>query len=1044
MSEQNNISPLLDGFTLGAPYSEHHGVACFPAIKDLSNKKYIVKKITVPASQQQFDALLFAGAYKDPGDAMEYFRENGERILAEAELLKKLSKIEGFLSYDEWQMEPITRRRLGYEIYLVSSYKRSLEKYMRKNPFTHLEAVNLALDLCSALSVCRQSGYLYVDLKPSNIFVSEKKEYRIGDLGFLSLDALRYASLPERYFSSYTPPELLDPMESMNLTVDTYAVGMILYQLYNDGHLPFTGFAPAEPLPSPCHADYELADIILKAIHPDPEERWTDPKDMGKAIASYMQRNSVNNIPITPFIPLDIDPEDIVPLPSRKKHKEESTVHTEDASHEEAASAIENAPPAEENAVQAIQEALPDNPDDSSVVENTDSAFEDSDAEESPAESSSASEEAVLPEEAVDFSILETEDTPDSGSLNSPEESAIIPPEPEPDTPLPQEPVIVKQDEDTVSFTEITEEVAKILSKANDIISHEIPKEAVFASEEEQPDPFAFVEEDAEECDDSFPAEPLLEELQEDSKPSKKKKAKHFENPSRKNKLRKFISSCFSLLMLCGACVAGYWYYQNLYLQNIDSISISGTQNQITVLVDTSIEESLLILHCTDESGNRKSVSVEGGKAEFTDLQPSTQYTVQVDMKGFHKLTGATSDVFTTEATTQILSFHTIAGPEDGSVKLDFTVNGNDPDFWNIRYSAEGEEELRETVTGHSAMISGLTVGKVYTFTLDGGRNFDVSGETSVQYLASKLILAEDLALSSSDGTNVTVHWNTPGDVVVENWNVRFYDGYGFEEQKTVTDNSLLLTGITPGTGYTVEVTASGMTQPAKINISAEPILLSDFHVDESSKTEMKITWKYTGKEPEGGWLLSYTVDGSGMQVVDCDKASAKITPLIPGADYEFHLQSADGRTVFNNIIQYHAEEADPFSDYAFIPENVSMELLKTPENADWLFETISDEAFTNTFRAGESASIGIQSSSAVYLPSYNTSALFVFRNSHGNVLPELVTEASLVWRNIWMRGDTKYGEIDIPALPSVPGTYIMDLYFNGRPVTQFDITIEN
>ena len=290
MSEQNNISPLLDGFTLGAPFSEHHGVACFPAIKDLSNKKYIVKKITVPASQQQFDALLFAGAYKDPGDAMEYFRENGERILAEAELLKKLSKIEGFLSYDEWQMEPITRRRLGYEIYLVSSYKRSLEKYMRKNPFTHLEAVNLALDLCSALSVCRQSGYLYVDLKPSNIFVSEKKEYRIGDLGFLSLDALRYASLPERYFSSYTPPELLDPMESMNLTVDTYAVGMILYQLYNDGHLPFSGFAPAEPLPSPCHADYELADIILKAIHPDPEERWTDPKDMGKAIASYMQR----------------------------------------------------------------------------------------------------------------------------------------------------------------------------------------------------------------------------------------------------------------------------------------------------------------------------------------------------------------------------------------------------------------------------------------------------------------------------------------------------------------------------------------------------------------------------------------------------------------------------------------------------------------------------------------------------------------------------------------------------------------------------------
>ena len=44
---------------------------------------------------------------------------------------------------------------------------------MAKNAFTHLEALNLGLDLCSALAVCRQSGYLYVDLKPSNVYVSE-------------------------------------------------------------------------------------------------------------------------------------------------------------------------------------------------------------------------------------------------------------------------------------------------------------------------------------------------------------------------------------------------------------------------------------------------------------------------------------------------------------------------------------------------------------------------------------------------------------------------------------------------------------------------------------------------------------------------------------------------------------------------------------------------------------------------------------------------------------------------------------------------------
>ena len=221
MSDIKLISPLLDGFSLGNPISEHHGVRCCPAIKENTDKKYIVKIISIPASQVQMDALLLAGAYKDPADAMAYYSQVGEDIMQEAELLKKLSKLDGFLPYEGWQMEPITRRRLGYEVYLVGSYKRTLDKYLKKHVVTHLEAVNLGLDLCNALSVCREAGSIYVALKPSNIYVSEKKEYKIGDLGFIPLDAMSYTALPEKYHSAYTPPELFDPMASINLTVHT-------------------------------------------------------------------------------------------------------------------------------------------------------------------------------------------------------------------------------------------------------------------------------------------------------------------------------------------------------------------------------------------------------------------------------------------------------------------------------------------------------------------------------------------------------------------------------------------------------------------------------------------------------------------------------------------------------------------------------------------------------------------------------------------------------------------------------------------------------
>ena len=152
MSEQKLISPLLDSFIMGDAMSNHDGVQCCPAIRENTEEKYIVKIISVPASQKQLDALLLTGAYPDAASATEYYKEVADGIVKEAELLKQLSKLEGFLSYEGWQMEPITRRRLGYEVYLVGSYKRSLEKYIRKNAVTHLEAVNLGLDICAALT----------------------------------------------------------------------------------------------------------------------------------------------------------------------------------------------------------------------------------------------------------------------------------------------------------------------------------------------------------------------------------------------------------------------------------------------------------------------------------------------------------------------------------------------------------------------------------------------------------------------------------------------------------------------------------------------------------------------------------------------------------------------------------------------------------------------------------------------------------------------------------------------------------------------------
>ena len=1023
MSDPKNISPLLDGFKLGAPICDHNGIVCHPAIKENSNKKYIIKIIPVPANQAQLDALLLAGAYKDPADAMEYFRKKGEGILEEAAHLKVLSKLEGFLPYDGWQMEPITRHRLGYEIYLLGSYKRSLEKYMAKNAFTHLEAVNLSLDLCSALSVCRQSGYIYVDLKPSNIYVSEKKEYRIGDLGFLSLDALRYASLPEQYHSPYTPPELLDPMTPMNLSADTYAVGMILYQLYNDGHLPFTGIAPEHPISAPFHADYELSEIIMKAINPDPAQRWLDPKDLGKAIASYMQRNSVNDIPITPFIPLDVEPEQIVPAEDKKAKRKKNKTAAKEAPAEAAPIQLDPIPE-ELPAVESSEKELPQSevtaaaePLDAKADKVSQSPDPIANIAKSEASAETVAVEATVSEESECESAAEQV----SDTVSSEEAS-------------------VSEQKDTIP-AELSDEVLKIITKADDLIAYQIPEEAIYRTEPEE-DPFAFVRDDADDLPESIEEYPLTEEGDAQTVSEKNKSTKHFVDKSRGKKFRKFLGGLFGTVVTAAICVGGFWYYQNIYLLPIDGMTVSGTQDQITVLVDSSADESGLQVHCSDSNGNRQTESVKGGKVTFQNLQPSTEYTIQVDISGFHKLTGPTTEVFKTESTTQILSFEGIAGSEAGSVVLEFTVEGGEPDFWNIYYSAEGEDQKRETITNHSTMISGLTVGKVYTFTLDGGKNFDLGGKTQLQYMASKLILAEKMSALSENGSDVTISWKSPGDVVVDHWNVRCYDGYGYEETVTVTDTQALFTGLNPANSYGIEVTASGMTQPARMDLTADSVIVTGFHADDTKQTKLNLTWDYTGNVPSEGWVLVYTVDGSGTERVECKDASASISPLLPGATYNFTLQTAEGRTVFNNTFTYTTTAAETYADNGMKPEDLSIDLLKTPSEENWTYESLQDVSFTDTFAIGDSASVVIRSASTFYMPGYETKVLYVYRNAYGNVLTDLVAEETHYWKNIWQDGDPKIGELKLPELPSTPGDYVLQIYFNGKTVAELDFHI--
>lgn len=1028
MSEAKLISPMLDGFAIGGPMSDHHGIRCYPAMPADSDKRYIVKVISIPASQVQLDALLLAGAYSSRDSALAYFKELADGIAAEADILKKLSRFEGFIPFEDMQIVP-KDDNTGYDVYLLSPYKRSLERHMRKKPMTHLNAVNLGLDLCASMVVCRRLGYLYVDLKPSNIFINEKNEFRIGDLGFQKLDSLKYASLPDKYRSAYTAPEISDAWSSLNDTLDTYAIGMILYQVYNDGKLPFEGQAGTEELPPPLYADYEMAEIILKAIAPRPELRWTDPMLMGQALVAYMQRNTVNDV-------------SIVPLPTPVPAASAPTAApdpVEEPVPEEIQDAVEEVPAADE---------IPQNPPAEDAEETADDDVEllpglilDEDVtivEDAPSEEEPVTEPAK--DELTDLSFMDemvSDDTaPDAGTA------------------------------DAVEYTELSDETSDMLSLADELIALEMPEPVVAPEPIEIPMPEPIVLEDEPEVqeEDVPPAVPVVTPT-EDASAEESDTPSETEEPAPEDETEEapgdqddedeedssepekqprrwggMIAAVLVIALLAAALFGGYYYYNNYYLQTVDSLRLEGDGNNLIVLVDSDVDESLLAVVCTDTYGTTRTAAVENGKAVFEDLNPDTIYQIKVVIDGFHELKGDITDDYTTPAQTNIVRFDAIAGSEEGSVVLNFTIDGKDSDTWTVTYAAEGEQTKSVTFSGHLVTVSGLALDKEYTFTLSGTDSMYIVGNDTVVFTTSSLIYATDLVINSCDENGLTASWSAPQGVTVESWIVRCYSDKGYDKTISTTELTCTFTDIDPALGYTVEVIAQGMSVGTRAYVSAGSATITSFQSDTSIPMELTVTWEFTGSAPEAGWLVLYSLQNSGQQeVVQTTDNIVTITNAMPGGVYDFTIHASDGSTVFGGTYTCTAADVEIFSGYGVSSENFTLYMLHRPETENW---TVNDVNLhydpTTEYAPGDQISLLIHCNSDQLQNSNDlVTTLFVVRDMNGDLVCSSSSESS--WVYMW---NGSYCALDVPVIPAVPGTYNLNVYFNSMAVSRLQFTV--
>lgn len=313
MSDTFMVSPLLDGMLPETPLPESSGV--FRVRHQLSERSLIVKRISIPESPADTEALILTGAVSDDESALAYYLSVADRYRKELKLFRELAKEPYLCGYLRFQAV-IKEDSPGVDLYLLAPCRTPLHDYLQHNAISQQKAVQLGMDLCHALIVLRKNNCVHQNLKPENIFLEDGR-FCIGDFGLVPIQDLPYASLPARMIGRFTPPELCGVIGTLNETIDLYAVGMLLYYIFNGNHAPFeeagstdksadTRRISGEALPTPLYADYEMDAIIRKACAHLPEDRYQTPQEFLAALQDYRDRNTVSDESIVPPIYTDV------------------------------------------------------------------------------------------------------------------------------------------------------------------------------------------------------------------------------------------------------------------------------------------------------------------------------------------------------------------------------------------------------------------------------------------------------------------------------------------------------------------------------------------------------------------------------------------------------------------------------------------------------------------------------------------------------------------------------------------------------------------
>ena len=193
---------------------------------------------------------------------------------------------------------------------------KSLADRIEENVLDAAEAIEIALQVCSALQATHARGIVHRDLKPDNIFLTTvhgATVVKILDFGISKVkrddaENVRMTKTGQLVGTPlYMSPEQAKGESDMDHRVDVYALGVLLYEMLA-GEPPFTGSNYFQILwkhgnempPRPSSHDHAraiphvLEEAILKALAKEPEARFGSMEAFAEELRNAQQSTGAN------------------------------------------------------------------------------------------------------------------------------------------------------------------------------------------------------------------------------------------------------------------------------------------------------------------------------------------------------------------------------------------------------------------------------------------------------------------------------------------------------------------------------------------------------------------------------------------------------------------------------------------------------------------------------------------------------------------------------------------------------------------------------